>query len=151
MKKNVLLVEDDGAALGFVDALEVIHGYDIFLTANWAYVSSWLDDKPGHKDFYALIFNLRVPAYKLAEYAGRPYDEKIDVSPSLYFIEYFIRPRYPLLLKKIIIVSAYVDEVNVKYRINTGRCLASEFKLVNKFGGDTASVEILKLLGDIDV
>lgn len=148
-KKRLLLVEDDGAALGAAEALKEVYDYDVFWTPNdWSYVSSWLSEDPGAENFYALIFDLRVPAYRLDVYDDIPYNENDDISPVLYFIEHFIRPnpRYSMLLDKIILFSAFFDEIRNKYKIKMGNSLEDDFKLlINKNEGGSLSKLLEKL------
>lgn len=145
-KKKLLLVEDDGAALGAAEALKEVDGYEVLWTTNnWLYVDTWLSKTPSA--FHALIFDLKVPAYKLKKYGDKPYNEKNDISPTLYFIEHFIKSndRYSGLLERIILVSAYIDEVNAEYIKKTGRSLSDDFTMLvdKRIGGSMKKLEEL--------
>ncbi|MCL2603810.1 MAG: hypothetical protein FWD90_04965 [Defluviitaleaceae bacterium] len=107
MKTNVLLFEDDNAVISVLPELIRSDGYNVLTESyDWKVVERWLDNK-GAEDFVALVFDLKVPAHKMPVW-GKQYDEKKDYSPSLYYIKHYINNKYPALMKKIILFSAYL-------------------------------------------
>lgn len=110
IRDKVIIFEDDGSALAFVEVLKEFENFDIYQTTNWSHVVSWLKIDPKADKFAALIFDLQVPSYKLDVYNNEPYKKEKHYYPSLYFIDNFIKPNYPELLSRIIIYSAYLSE-----------------------------------------
>ncbi|MCL2604308.1 MAG: hypothetical protein FWD90_07500 [Defluviitaleaceae bacterium] len=111
IKNNLLFLEDDGGALSVMNLLEEFYGYNIYHTAyDWKSVEYWLFDNPGIDSFVAILFDMRLPIYNLPNY-GVPYNESVHYSPSLYFIENFIMRYFPSEIEKILLVSAYFDNM----------------------------------------
>ncbi|MCL2311939.1 MAG: hypothetical protein FWC41_05560 [Firmicutes bacterium] len=150
MSKKILLVEDDGATLSIVEALDEIYGYDLYKTTNnWSYVSSWLERKPGIRNFHALVFDLKVSAYKLKIYSEKSYNEENDLSPSLYFVEHFIVPNYPEMKERVILTSGFSDEMQMNYEHKTGRLLTDDYMFIDKLESRSFS-KLVEMLDTLD-
>jgi len=131
MPKKILIFEDDGAALAFTETLELLGGYDLYITTNnWSDVVYWLDEDPGARNFAAIIFDIDVPTHKLEQYGDRVYDKDKDYSPCRYFIDRFIKAKYKNILDRIILFSAYIDKARPYWPD------IYNYKIVNKMEGN---------------
>jgi len=140
MLKNILFVEDDGRTLSLVEELEEIHHLTVYnATCNWKDVERWLTGKPGAASFAALIFDLKVPTYRLEQYGERIYNEALDFSPSLYFINQFIKPYYPQTLNRILIYSGFIKEAAKAVDL-------SSYKVFDKSSNINLVDDVLKLV-----
>jgi len=141
MKKNILVFEDDGAALAFANALaKSSKASELLLTSySWTDVEYWLNESPGASTFAALVFDLKLPYEKLRQYNNIEYNEDIFGSPAHYFIENYIRPNHSELLDRIIIFSAYIDDVRPKWPN------IDDYIVINKLDGGS----VAKLLNKV--
>lgn len=110
MTNNILIFEDDTSLLSVItDFILETSKFEVYHTTNdWCCIESWLNDVPGADTFAILIFDIVVPSYNLRDY-DIPYNKSIHTSPSLYFIENYIKRKYPALLNRIILFSAYTQ------------------------------------------
>jgi CheY-like chemotaxis protein len=124
---TICLVEDNpsnakGVREGLLD-----EGCDVLSTDDFRTMADWISDTPNCID--VIIMDLMVPSESLHSLETcKDYNDEIDHSSTLYFIEHFILPLYPQYAERIIILSAYLNDLRSK---GHGKQL-SRFITVNK-------------------
>jgi hypothetical protein len=137
---QIAILEDSGSVLLIEDPLREA-GYETIDTYDYRDLVSWLIDEPDGYDI--LILDLMIPSGSLKYIRGcKDYNADIHHSPTLYFLKQYLLKNHPELQKRIILFSAYFDEMRNK---GHGDFL-EQFITVSKHGADSVD----KLLREID-
>jgi CheY-like chemotaxis protein len=87
--------------------------YDVLVTDDFRVLADWISDDPDQFD--VIIMDLKVPSISMRVLETcKDYDDEHDHSSSLYFIKHFLDVKFKQCIKKIIILSAYLDELSNK-------------------------------------
>lgn len=126
-KRKLLVFDDNGSSLKVTDILR--KSYDCYITQLWTDVFGWLALEPGGDAFTALILDLHVPAVDMPKIIGKDaYNEEKHQSPSLYFVNEYLKYKYPHLVKNVIWLSAYLH--------NYDKVALGDITAINKYDPD---------------
>jgi CheY-like chemotaxis protein len=142
---NICYFEDDGSAARLEDVLNDIEGYTVETMHDYRDLAEALELEP--ECFDILIMDLILPEADQENMkriqACSLYDSQVDLSPTIYFINHFISDRCPKFIDRIVLVSAYINDLIKKKGFKEQ---FKGFEIINKNDPDAVG----KVLANVD-
>ncbi len=137
---KILFLEDSGSVLQTGQLLQEQEHFEVLDTCDYRDLTSWIIDNPDDCD--VLILDLMIPVVSLRFIPGcKDYDENKDHSPTLYYLQHYLLENYPEMKERIILFSAYFDEMRRK---GLGD-YCDQFITVSKHGPDSVDKLLTKV------
>jgi len=134
MKDEICYLEDKEIASTSVKKM-LSDNYNVSVTDDFRVIADWISDNPDR--FGVIIMDLKVPSKSLRVLETcKNYDDDLDHSSALYFIENFLAVHFPQCIEKIILLSEYLNELSNKGH----KKKLEEFKTVYKSDPDVVKV-----------